>query len=178
MPAYGRLRVKLQAVYRPIDLSALGAAPLAVDLGANRERPPIGQAGHFIHVLKSWNGRRAYRRQGYHLGTDTLPLILPETLKSILRQCSIPRRVLDISVSQVRLQCARIMAVICQFVATAMAKHVSMSLDPQFRKPGRPFDHAREARRGEWRAALRHEHEGRFDTLTLMTAQRPQLVAC
>jgi hypothetical protein len=47
-------------------------------------------------------------------------------------------------VPEIRLERARIMAVIRQFVTTSVAEHVGMDLDPEFRANRRPFDHTRE----------------------------------
>lgn len=82
------------------------------------------------------------------------PLIFPETFEPILRQRSVPRGVLDVSVSQVRLQRTGIVAVICELVTASVPKHVRMCLDPQLRRNRCPLDHAREPGRRERRAAL------------------------
>jgi len=48
--------------------------------------------------------------------------------------------------SQISLECARILAVVREFVAAGVAKHVGMGLDPEFRANRRPFDHTGETR--------------------------------
>jgi hypothetical protein len=104
-------------------------------------------------------------------------LIFPETFEAILRQRSVPRGVLDIPVSQVGLQCARIVAVIRELVTTGVAKHVRMSLDSQPSDNRRPLDHAGEAGRRKRCSALRDEHKRRLRALPLMTPQGPELAA-
>jgi hypothetical protein len=54
---------------------------------------------------------------------DTSPLISPETFETIWRECSVSRRILDVSVSQVGLQCTGIVTVIRQLKAAGVAKH-------------------------------------------------------
>jgi uncharacterized protein (UPF0147 family) len=56
-------------------------------------------------------------------------LIFPEPLEAILRQLRVSRSVLNVSVPKIRLQCAGILSVIRELVATGVAKHVSVSLD-------------------------------------------------
>jgi hypothetical protein len=56
-------------------------------------------------------------------------LIPPESFETILRQRSITRGVLDVSVSEVSLERAGIVAVIRQLIATGVAKHVSVGFD-------------------------------------------------
>jgi hypothetical protein len=58
-------------------------------------------------------------------------LIFPETFETILRQRRVPCGVLDISVSEVGLQSASIVAVICELVTTGMAEHVRVGFDFQ-----------------------------------------------
>jgi hypothetical protein len=75
-----------------------------------------------------------------------MPLVSPETFEPILRQRSVPRGVLDISVSKVGLQCAGIVAIVRELGATGMPKHVRMSFDRQLRGNCWPLDHPGEAR--------------------------------
>src|SRR6266576_6577433 len=70
-------------------------------------------------------------------------LISPESFEPIRRECSVSRRVLDVLVPEIRLERARIVAVICQFVTAGVAKHVSMSLYAQTSRDSRSLDHPR-----------------------------------
>ena len=47
---------------------------------------------------------------------------------------------------EIRLERARIAAVVGELVTTGVAKHVGMGLDPEFRANRRPFDHTGETR--------------------------------
>jgi hypothetical protein len=58
-------------------------------------------------------------------------LILPETFEPILRQRGVPRGVLYVSVPEVGLQRAGIVAVIRELVAAGVAEHVGMGLNFQ-----------------------------------------------
>jgi len=75
------------------------------------------------------------------------------------RKRSVARSVLDVAVAQIRLQRARIDAVICQLVTAGVAQHMRVRFDAQVGSDGGTLDHARESRRGQWRAALGYEHE-------------------
>jgi hypothetical protein len=62
-------------------------------------------------------------------------------------------------------------------IAAGMAKHVRMGFQLKAEPfAGRPLDHSGKAGRRERRAALTHEDEGRRGTLTLLAAQRTQLI--
>ena len=45
---------------------------------------------------------------------------------------------------EIRLERARIAAVVGELVTTGVAKHVGMGFDPEFRANRRPFDHTGE----------------------------------
>jgi hypothetical protein len=68
----------------------------------------------------------------------------PEPLR---RQRDIARRILDVAMTQIRLDRARVVAVVGELVAAGMAEHVGMCLDAHIGRDGRPLDHAGEARR-------------------------------
>ena len=53
----------------------------------------------------------------------------PEVLKPIRRQLGVAHRVLDIAMAKIRLQCPRIMPLVCQGEATGVSKHVGVSLE-------------------------------------------------
>jgi hypothetical protein len=55
-------------------------------------------------------------------------LVSPKPLEPILRQRSVPRGVLDVSVSKVGLQGAGIMSVVGELVTTSVAKHVAWAV--------------------------------------------------
>src|SRR4029077_17579963 len=105
-------------------------------------------------------------------------LILPEVLEPIRRECSVPRRVLDVLMPEIRLERARIAAVVCVLVTTGVAKHVGMGLDPEFRGKSGPFDHPGKAWRRKRRTTFRDEHERRFHTFAVMAAERSRFTAC
>ena len=59
--------------------------------------------------------------------------------------------------AKVVLDCPRILAVIGELVAAAMAQHVAVDQEPEPRSLARPRNHALIASYAQWRAALRHE---------------------
>jgi hypothetical protein len=62
-------------------------------------------------------------------------------------QGRIARRVLDVAVTEVRLDGTRIMVIVGELVTAGMAQHVGMRLDAEVGSNGCPLDRAREARR-------------------------------
>ena len=75
------------------------------------------------------------------------------------------------------LDCPGIVPLVGEDIGTGVAKRVRVRL--QFEAEpfaGRPLDHSGKAGRRERRAALTHEDEGRRGTLTLLAAQRTQLI--
>ncbi len=84
---------------------------------------------------------------------------------------------LNVPVSQVRLQRPGVRAVVRQLVAAGMAKHVRMRLQLDASADGRALDHPGEASGRERRTALADEDEGRWHALALQASQGPQLVA-
>lgn len=77
---------------------------------------------------------------------------------------------LDIAVAEVGLQGAGIVSLIDECIAAGMAQHVRMRLEPQFRLSPSPFDHPREAGRGEGRPSLTDEHKGGLGLLLALEA--------
>ena len=53
-----------------------------------------------------------------------------ELLKPLRRQCGIPRRILNIAMTEISLDCPGVVAVVGELIA-GMAQHVGMSLDAQ-----------------------------------------------
>jgi hypothetical protein len=131
--------------YTPDDLYehyvSFGSDPFIVALDAKDDRP----------CLSAWDyaeerSRVSLRAESNRRVKRSSLLISPESFEPIRRECSVSRRVLDVLVPKIRLERARIVAVVCQFVAAGVAKHVSMSLDAQLRGKSGPFDHSRESR--------------------------------
>jgi hypothetical protein len=55
----------------------------------------------------------------------------PEVLETIWGQLGVANRVLTVPVTQISLQCARVVAFISQREATGVPQHVRVSLEPQ-----------------------------------------------
>ena len=76
-----------------------------------------------------------------------------------------------------KLESARIVSLVRERVAAGVPEHVRMRLEAQLGHRACAFDHASEASRREWRAALRREHERRLGILfTLKPPQGTQFV--
>ena len=58
---------------------------------------------------------------------------MPEVLEPIWRKLSVPHRMLDVLVAQVRLQRPRIVALVRKRKAVSMAQHMRMSLEAELR---------------------------------------------
>ena len=89
----------------------------------------------------------------------------PEILEPRRRHFGVPHRVLDVLVSQIRLQSPRIVPFVRQREAAGVPEHVRVSLEAQFGsltgalyKPGKPCC-------GEGRTPLAGEHERRLGIL-------------
>src|SRR6516162_7122471 len=89
----------------------------------------------------------------------------PEVLEARRRKFGVPHRVLDVAVSEVSLQCPRVVPSVCQGVTTGMPEHVWVRLEPKPSLVSRSLGHAREPCGGEGRSAFRGEHEGRLRLL-------------
>jgi hypothetical protein len=87
-------------------------------------------------------------------------LLPPEILKPGRRELRIADRVLDVFVTEIRLQRPRIVTLVCQRVPAGMTEHMRVGLERKLRFVARPFNHAVEARRGEWGGSLGGEHKG------------------
>ena len=72
--------------------------------------------------------------------------ISKEFLEPLGRQGRMARRILNVAMTEIRLDRARVVAVIREFVAAGMPEHVGVRLDAQIRGSGCPLDHAGEAR--------------------------------
>ncbi len=106
--------------------------------------------------------RVADGNSGAKIAATSVP---PEILVPCRRQFSVAHRVLDIAVAEVRLQSARIVALVRQRVAAGVPQHMRVSLEPEPSLDPCPLDHAGEASGSEWRSPLRSEHEGRLGFL-------------
>src|ERR1019366_10156234 len=85
---------------------------------------------------------------------------------------------LNVSVAEVGLQGAGVVALVGQGITAGVSKHVWVRLEGQFGLPARPFDHTGEASRTKRCPAFRGEHEGRlWFLLSLKPPQRPQFVS-
>ena len=81
--------------------------------------------------------------------------IAKEFLEPLRRQRGIARRILNVAMSEIRLDRARVVAVVGELVATGMAEHVGVRLDAEVGRDGCPPDHAGEAGRRKRCGALR-----------------------
>jgi hypothetical protein len=77
--------------------------------------------------------------------------------------------------TQIRLDRARVVAVVDKLVAAGMAQHMGVRLDAQIGHDSCPLDHAGEAGRREWRASFRHKHEGRLRAFLLVPTKLAHL---
>ena len=59
----------------------------------------------------------------------------------------IARRVLNVAMPEIRLDRARVVAIIGELIATGKAEHVGMRIDAQISRAGCPLDHSGEAGR-------------------------------
>jgi hypothetical protein len=81
------------------------------------------------------------------MGNRPSSSVSKKLLKSLRRQRRIPRRVLDVAMPKVGLDCARVVTVIGELVAAGMTEHVGVRLDTQVGIGASPLHHAGEARR-------------------------------
>lgn len=81
-------------------------------------------------------------------------LLSPKFSEPARRQLSIADGVLDVLMSQVRLQRACVVTLIGERIAAGVSEHVRMDLESQLGRYACPLDHSRKARRSERRAAL------------------------
>src|SRR5262249_42291600 len=97
-------------------------------------------------------------------GMDPAPpsSVPPKILESVGRHFGVPDRVLDVLVSKVVLQCARIVAVVGELEPAGMAKHVRV--DREWHLGGLPdtLDEAVEADGADRPTALGNEYVGVF----------------
>jgi hypothetical protein len=62
--------------------------------------------------------------------------------------------------TEVGLQCSRVVPFVCQSAAAGVPEHVRVNLQPQLGLGARSLDHPGKARRGERCAALRRSEAG------------------
>lgn len=77
---------------------------------------------------------------------------------------------LDVPVSRVGLQRARVVTLIGQRVAAGVPKHMRVRLEPKLGVAPSSLDHAGEAGGAKGRSPLRSEHEGRLGLLLTLEA--------
>src|SRR5712671_3661542 len=101
----------------------------------------------------------------------------PKGIEPVRGQFRVPDSVLDVPVSEIRLQTARIVSVVCQLVAGRVAQHMGMHLERQSRLGPGPRNQERKASRSERSAPFGHEDKIRMRRrLPLEPAQRPELI--
>src|SRR5262245_54450095 len=106
-------------------------------------------------------------------------LILPPALEPGRCQFGISDRVLDVLVSEVCLQAARIVALVRELVAAGVAEHVRMRFDLEPSGLASSADELLKVRHRHRRAALGHKQKRRSARgLAVQATQRPQLSAC
>ena len=86
----------------------------------------------------------------------------PEVFEPCRTQLSIPNRVLNVLMAQVRLQCPRVAPPICQRVTAGVAEHVRVNAELKLGLDASPRNYLGEARAGKWCPTLRCEHEERL----------------
>ena len=79
--------------------------------------------------------------------------------------------------AEIGLQAAGVVAIRRELVTGGMPEHVRVHSNAQIGLDAGPFNHSAKTRRRKWRAALRHEHEGRRRALAVMLAQLPHFPA-
>ena len=85
---------------------------------------------------------------------------MPKIFKPRRRQLGVPHGVLDIAMTEIRLQRSRIMSLVRQSISTGMPEHVWVRLKAKPSLDACPFDHAGKPSGTERRSSLRGEHEG------------------
>jgi hypothetical protein len=84
---------------------------------------------------------------------------------------------LDVAVTEIGLQGARVVALVGQCIAASVPEHVRMRLEPQLGLGACTLDHASEASGAEGCSPLRREHERRsWFLLALKASQRTQFI--
>jgi hypothetical protein len=68
--------------------------------------------------------------------------VFPEALESIGRQRGVAHRRSDRAVAEVVLDCAGVLAVVCELVAAGMPQHVTVNEEGEARGLASPRDHA------------------------------------
>jgi hypothetical protein len=86
--------------------------------------------------------------------------------------------VLDVFVSEVVLQGARVVPVIGEFETTGVAQHVRVDREGHLGLFAEPTHHAPEPNSTHWRPALAHEHIAPWFLFPLQSAKRSKLGAC
>src|SRR5665213_225740 len=88
--------------------------------------------------------------------------IPPESFETIRRQRGVGDRVLNVSVSEIMLDCAGVAAIVGEFIAAGMAQHVRMNLEREAGLDAQPCNHPTKAADGERRTAFGQEHIARL----------------
>src|SRR5664279_5170315 len=99
----------------------------------------------------------------------------PEVFETIRCQLGIAGGVLEVAVSQVLLDCPRILPVVGQFVSGGVAQHMWVNLERDAGLAPSPFDDLTYCINGERSLALADKHVGRARVVPLQPAQGTQL---
>ena len=124
-------------------------------------------------VIEDRYGRLSVRRPA----SRALTSILPEIPEPVGRKLCVPNRVLDVFVPKIVLQGARVVAIIGEFEAAGMAKHVWVHAKRHLRSLPKPRDHSAEASRAHRRSPLAQEYVPARLLLALKATQGAQFLS-
>jgi len=118
------------------------------------------------------------RDHQYQQDDHAICLLSPKVLEPCRRRLGVAHRMLDVAVTEIRLERPRIMPSVGQCVSASMPQHVRVSLKAKPSLDPGPLHQAGEPGSGERRPTLRRKYERRFGLLlALEPPQRPQLIA-
>src|SRR5262245_6779747 len=98
--------------------------------------------------------------------------VLPKFLEPVRRQFGVAHRVLDIPMSEICLQGARIVPRVCQGEAAGVPQHVRMDFELENGRRRCALDHPGKSGGCERRASLADEHKLTGFTFALQSAKR------
>jgi hypothetical protein len=121
-------------------------------------------------------GRQSFRmRPASRLGGAAL--VLPKIPKAFRRQLGVAHRMLNVLVTEVVLQRARIDALIGQFETSRVPEHVRMDLERHLRGLAQPGDHSPKTNSTHGRPPFAHEHIAARLLLALQSTQSAEFDA-